>query len=1089
MRAALAAACAMAVCVRPCEAQTWVRSYGVAGKGENFHSAVPAPDGGTLACGYDGNSGFDTENAWIVKTDAEGAVQWQQSYGGAKGDVFYSIQPAPGGGCVVAGQTNSYGPGTPAAPNLWVVRTDSSGGIVWQRTYGGASTDTASALITAADGHYLVMGTTFSYGSGSSDMWLLKLNSSTGDILWQKTYGGAGEEQGSSLEQTSDGGFILGGHGRGGAGFEYWVVKVDSSGVLQWQKEIQGSMEDDRLFSVHQAVDGGYMAAGTYQETVPDDFCTCTCVVCFVSDFRAVKLDASGAVLWDRTYGGAGDDFLRSASLTADGGYVLTGYTDLPDFLGIKAWALKIGASGAIEWQRTFGGAGAQMDASAVYTLPGGGCVLAGYRAGDAALLRLKPDGSLDASCSFTGPTSVSPGNPGGTAAPASAAEISSGSAASPSGASGTDAGEPSAELCHGCTQDAFEPESGCHLAAAIHGGETQRRNFCGDAEDWASFNACAGRIYTIETSALGASADTVLELYGTDCSTLLLSDDDGGGGKASRILNWTAPASGIYHIRVRQADASTGNDRDYSLTLTGDSEPCVAWARGYSDSAAPVAVETSSGNLAFAVQSGSDLALFETDVFGNVLWRKTYAGSNWENPSALRQTPDGGFVVAGFTNSFGSDSYGDAWALKTTATGSIQWQKTYEISFGSEALWVEPSADGGFVLSGRAASSARVWIYKLNASGAPQWQKDYDMFYLGYVRQTKDGGFVMAGQGDFAGYRRLAVIKLDASGNVQWTRKFGGLFDQGALSIEQMPDGGYAVAGYTSSFGAGGDDFWILKLNFLGVPEWQKTLGGALSEQARAIVPTWDGGCAVAGYTASFGAGGDDIWLVKFDSLGEVQWQRTYGGVSTERAFSLRQLASGGFLVAGDGQSFGTGCWALRLDASGGIGPSVCPLIQSTNVAPQSSVASITYDTAAPVNATPAAADTTVSPVPSGGAATEQCSWADPYAILPSEVSPPLSTQPLLLSAAGVLSWENGAASGSITFNVHKGNISDLAPGNYGACLQSGIGTESYEDMTPVPPGGAAWFYLVTGVNAVGEGPSGQDSSGVWRPLGPPCP
>jgi hypothetical protein len=235
-----------------------------------------------------------------------------------------------------------------------------------------------------------------------------------------------------------------------------------------------------------------------------------------------------------------------------------------------------------------------------------------------------------------------------------------------------------------GCFADAYEEDDSCVVSeAVIHDAETFSLNFCDDAADWISFNACAGLSYTIETSNLGTSADTVLELYGTDCSSLLDSDDNGGAGNAS-LINWTAPSAGTYHIKVLQFDGTFGGNREYDITLTGDTSPCSTWARTYGG-----------------------------------------AGADWAY--STQQTTDGGFVVAGWTDSFGAGSF-DFWVIKLDVLGGVQWEKTYGSTSDERAYTIEQATDGGFIVAGGRGSfgSEDVWVLKLDASGNVLWQKTY---------------------------------------------------------------------------------------------------------------------------------------------------------------------------------------------------------------------------------------------------------------------------------------------------------------------------------------------------------------------------
>jgi hypothetical protein len=234
---------------------------------------------------------------------------------------------------------------------------------------------------------------------------------------------------------------------------------------------------------------------------------------------------------------------------------------------------------------------------------------------------------------------------------------------------------------------------------------------------------------------------------------------------------------------------------------------------------------------------------------------------------------------VAGWTWSFGAGDY-DVWVLKLDGQGNVQWQKTYGGTSGDWAHAIAPTSDGGYVVAG--------WTWSFGAGNRDVW-----------------------------------VLKLDGSGNVQWQKTYGGSNEDAAFAIAPTSDGGYVVAGWTGSFGAGSHDVWVLKLDGSGNVQWQKTYGGSNDDGATGIVPTSDGGYVVAGWTGSFGAGGDDVWVLKLDGQGNVQWQKTYGGSNDDGARAIAPTSDGGYVVAGWTWSFGTGAhdvWVLKLEADGTV-------------------------------------------------------------------------------------------------------------------------------------------------------------------------
>jgi len=339
----------------------------------------------------------------------------------------------------------------------------------------------------------------------------------------------------------------------------------------------------------------------------------------------------------------------------------------------------------------------------------------------------------------------------------------------------------------------------------------------------------------------------------------------------------------------------------------------------------------------------GSDFWVLKLGEDGTIQWQKTFGGSKWDEARAIRQTADGGFVVTGRTASFGAGDR-DIWVLKLDGDGTIQWQKTYGGREWDEAKSIQQTSDGGYVVAGGTesfgAGDRDIWILKLDGDGTIQWQKtfggtEWDAAWGKPIQQTSDGGYVVCGQtASFgAGETDSWVLKLDENGTIQWQKTYGGRKGDEAWAIRQTSDGGYVVAGETESFGVGESDVWVLKLDGNGTVQWQKTYGGREWDEAESIQQTSDGGYVVAGDTWSFGAGDEDFWVLKLKEDGTIQWQKTFGGREGDEGESIRQTADGGFVVAGETESFGMGdwdVWVLKLDGDGTI-PG-CPLIANSS-------------------------------------------------------------------------------------------------------------------------------------------------------------
>jgi hypothetical protein len=311
-------------------------------------------------------------------------------------------------------------------------------------------------------------------------------------------------------------------------------------------------------------------------------------------------------------------------------------------------------------------------------------------------------------------------------------------------------------------------------------------------------------------------------------------------------------------------------------------------------------------------------------------VWQRTFGRGfgRWIEP-----TPDGGFLVAGYTKSAASEPY-YGWILKLDMQGRLEWERAVGGGVNDHLWTVHPTSDGGLVVPLQSyTGQAHISLVKLNRFQLVDWQRDLNgprAEQAFAVDETHDGGVVVAGnvitdQFNPSTSQDMRVWKLLADGSTEFQRYFGGAGYDRANAVRQTRRGTYLVAGFTTSFGAGGADVWSLTLNELGALGGgiQKTIGGPGEEWAWDVRETADEGSVVAGFTNSFGAGGRDVWVLRLDRLGNVLWQKTYGGVGEDEARAVVPTHDGGFVVAATTDSFGAGqedFWVLRLDADGNV-------------------------------------------------------------------------------------------------------------------------------------------------------------------------
>ncbi len=291
-----------------------------------------------------------------------------------------------------------------------------------------------------------------------------------------------------------------------------------------------------------------------------------------------------------------------------------------------------------------------------------------------------------------------------------------------------------------------------------------------------------------------------------------------------------------------------------------------------------------------FGSMSGRNVLLIKTDQSGNIIWINGYGGNNDDEGNSVVQTSDGGYVACGYTKSYGSGG-NDVYLLKVDANGNQLWDRVFGGTSDEEVYSMVLTDDGGFLLAGATSSfgsgSRDIWLIKTDASGNQQWTKTIGGLSSDGARsisKTFDGGYIITGWTFSYGPGAVGnvwLVKTDTAGNMVWNKFFGGTDDDRGLSVKQTTDGGYILTGYTASSGAGLDDMLLIKTDSLGNAQWQNTFGGSGRDYGNSVIQSSDGGFVVTGYTLSYGAGGDDLWIVKTNELGNQLWSKTLVGLN----------------------------------------------------------------------------------------------------------------------------------------------------------------------------------------------------------------
>jgi hypothetical protein len=304
-----------------------------------------------------------------------------------------------------------------------------------------------------------------------------------------------------------------------------------------------------------------------------------------------------------------------------------------------------------------------------------------------------------------------------------------------------------------------------------------------------------------------------------------------------------------------------------------------------------------------------------------SAIWTRTYGGERIDSAESVIQTSDGGYAIVGASLSFSNGGY-DCWLVKTDPFGNVKWHRHYGGSSADYASSVVETPDGGYVIAGHTFSFGvgvcDFLLVKTDALGNAEWSRTYggpEIDVAHHVIATSDGGYAIIGYNGTAGANSadFLLIKTDEFGNMEWNKTYGGWNLDIIDSIITTPDGGYAMVGNTDSSIDGDYDVWLIKIDEFGNVELEQKYGRtpfqSFSNFLRpcSLVRTSDGGYAISANTNST-TNGFDFWLIKTDEFGVMEWNQTYGGTDDEQVLSLIQSSDEGYLMAGYTLSYYSG-------------------------------------------------------------------------------------------------------------------------------------------------------------------------------------
>jgi len=890
--------------------------------------------------------GYSDNKYYIAKVNSQGEVLWEKQFGGNINFAWDAVMTADGGYLIAGSSLLTDSPSDEAsgrsAPSLgdydfWVVKVNKNGTKQWDRAYGSSLKDQCFSIESTLDGNYILAGHTDD--SSSSSLLAVKINEE-GDQMWKKSFGGNGREFCYEVISTSDNGFLFVGAtdsegnstdisqpNRGE--LDFWTLKTDQAGNKLWDRRFGGD-GSEIAHSCREINDEGFVIAGYSNSGASGDKSEGSLGS---NDFWVVKIDQSGSKIWDRRYGGEGDELCYQVEVLKDESYLLTGASNSGiggdhRFVGngqFDFWVLKVLPSGIIAWENKYGGSGNDRAYMGIESV-NGGIIVSGHtespegsgnvRAAGGSIwtIRLDAQGNFDKTANIHAYRILMQGSVTET--------------------------QLSEKVMKYLKPDVAEHPNVPDKLPLY--GESLRLSADGE-----------GRFLTYQWMKNGQP------VHNQKSKTLLISDfgaDDEGNYSLMISNEFGHVETDSFYIQ------EYSGDRIYDGEINGNDSKIT---------------HASDGNLILTGTCNEDFKLTKVTGDGREnIWSRSYGGYGLDicNDSLLTSSDE--YLLVGQTKSDrGQDktekNYGlsDFWAVKTDSKGNKLWDRTfggseYEICFavveGAENTYLLAGQSGSPANSGNKTEDCRgkddFWAVKIDKNGTKLWDKTFGGGQVDYcytALATTDGNFLLAGSSssdssvdksqDNQGQWDFWIVKINQDGNKLWDKRYGGTGGDDCWSIVECDDGSFILVGDSLS-GIGGDktqdsrgssDFWVVKIDQNGTKIWDKRFGGSGSDQCRSIIRTADGNYLLCGHSTS-GISGDksedsrgsvDFWVVKINHSGDKLWDKCFGSSEADWLSDSTESNDGSFFllgrstsipVGGDKTAHGSGGWLVSLNSSG---------------------------------------------------------------------------------------------------------------------------------------------------------------------------
>ena len=841
------------------------------------------------------------------------ASSYNRTYGATQDEKAYASAPSSDGGTIVVGSTESFGAGS---EDVYVLKLDACGNEEWSRSYGSTGLDRGTGVIQTFNGDYLV-ASTWTVSGSNWDVGLIRIDPN-GNLVWMNRYGTTAADYPRGLVQAPDGGFVASGvtnSGSGAGGNDLMMMKIDASGVLQWSKAY-GNNANDFGHNLQNDPNGGYIMSGYRRDYSAGD-----------RDGYVIRTDSIGDVQWARIIDGTALEYAEHVEpLQAGEGYVVAGRTTSFGQGLEDMYLMRLDLNGDQVWSYTYGGT--QLDEFTELELDASGNLVA-----------------LGATFSIgAGGEEVYVMYADTAGTPLSAFSL---------GDVGNDACD------RGGDNSYLTPEGNLVMA-----GRTT------------SFGGGGMDVLVMRTDTSGGPI--CLENPQT-----LQQGFSGLNSVANTPVQNNLPFTTTSHAPVINIPAI--QDSILCLLQAGCSQPTFERIYGGAgDERTHCLIKTNDGGYMVAANTTSsgagqeDVLLLKLDSAGNEVWTNTYGGTGEEtsNNITIVQLPDSGYAFTSSTESFGATRL-RAWFVRLDAAGTVIWESRNNAvsNFDDHSREIIATPDGGLLAVGTSISlsaggNSDVFATKLDGAGNLEWHTVYggnQSDHATEVLTVDSSGYLIVAHarsfGSSTGDTDLWLIRIDTLGNIVWETLIEGPLEEGSTHADYAHGGGYIMVGQTNSFGAGDRDVLMIKVDTAGQMEWSKAYGGVGYERGQCVKTVPGGGYIIGGLTESFGNGNADMLMIRTDDFGNVEWSKAFGTPAEDAtelwAENIQVADDGGFVMGGHTEAYGNGDQDLYLLKVDGCGETNCAntpvtltvtngtLVQQTSNASIASGATITTTTA----------------------------------------------------------------------------------------------------------------------------------------------